>query len=315
MRASYLIKGIIRNIPGIKFLRNNKGSTGGTCDGRYCYSIWLRHLVIGFENGITTLPKVVAELGPGDSLGTGIAALIGGADKYIGVDVVEFSSTEANLKIFDELVELFKSRAAIPGDDEYPGVKPKLKTYDFPSHIFSEAHLAEALKPERLKKLRAEIEAMRLNDKGSDVVSYFVPWDGTLIKNGSVDMVISQAAMQHLDALEETYQIFSRWIKKGGFISHQVDFRSLNALETWYKHWEYSELEWKFLKFGKVYITNREPHSTYINLLTKYKFRIISDVKIAAETTIERSKLASRFKNNPPEDFQISGAFIQAVKE
>jgi hypothetical protein len=50
--------------------------TGGTDSARYCNSVWLRHLVTLSRNGLGAVPRVVAELGPGDSLGIGLAALL-----------------------------------------------------------------------------------------------------------------------------------------------------------------------------------------------------------------------------------------------
>jgi hypothetical protein len=76
------------------------------------------------NNGLNTYPKVVAELGPGDSLGIGLAALVSGAEKYFALDVVEYTNIERNLKIFDELVTLFKNKEDIPGEQEFPEVRP-----------------------------------------------------------------------------------------------------------------------------------------------------------------------------------------------
>jgi hypothetical protein len=316
MRASYLIKGIARNIPGYRYLTNTRESTGGTCDARYCYSIWLRHVVLAFENGHTTIPKAIAELGPGDSLGAGLSALILGSEKYYALDVVRFTNEEVNLKIFDDLVKLFKARAAIPDETEYPFVKPYLKDYSFPHHIFSESYLEEALNEKRLDRIRRAIRLINSEDEEDKMIVYRAPWhSASIIPAKTLDMVFSQAVMQHVDDLPTTYRLFSTWLKPGGLASHQIDFKSMNALETWDKHWEYSDVEWKLLKLGKVYIINREPHSTYIYLSRKNNLRIICDLKIISAATPEKQKVAKRFRDNPLEDFTISGAFIQAIKE
>lgn len=64
----------------------NRGS-GGTDSARYCYCVWLRHLVSLEAAGLGAAWPVVAELGPGDSLGTGIAALLCGVEQYYAFDV------------------------------------------------------------------------------------------------------------------------------------------------------------------------------------------------------------------------------------
>ena len=50
----------------------------------------------GILNGV---PAVIAELGPGNSLGVGLAGLISGAEKYYGLDVVKYSSSSETLSI------------------------------------------------------------------------------------------------------------------------------------------------------------------------------------------------------------------------
>ena len=109
MKAKYLLKGIIKSIPGIEHIYNFHKHTGGSCNARYCYVVWLTHLTYAFQNGVTKIPKHIVELGPGDTLGTGFAALITGADKYYALDIVRYTNVEESLKIFDELVLLFKN--------------------------------------------------------------------------------------------------------------------------------------------------------------------------------------------------------------
>jgi hypothetical protein len=49
--------------------------TGGTHSAAYCDEIWLRHLIAADSVGLPTSPHLVAELGPGDSLGAGMETL------------------------------------------------------------------------------------------------------------------------------------------------------------------------------------------------------------------------------------------------
>src|SRR4051812_17852269 len=114
-----LALGLTTYIPGLRGLAlRNRGTTH---DARYCYSVWLRHLVMASIGGAQPYPRVVAELGPGRSLGIGLAALIGGAEHYCALDVVRLAADrEANLTVFDQLVMLFRARTPIPGADEFP---------------------------------------------------------------------------------------------------------------------------------------------------------------------------------------------------
>jgi hypothetical protein len=77
--AATLIPGVSQLAPVRRVLerharvleRDACGSQG--TEGRYCYSVWLRHLVSAAANGLNCSPKAVAELGPGDSLVWGSA--------------------------------------------------------------------------------------------------------------------------------------------------------------------------------------------------------------------------------------------------
>lgn len=68
-----LIKGLLTYVPGAYKIFSHK-NTGGSDSARYCYYVWLRHLVMLYENRLSTDPKIIAELGPGDSLGLGLCA-------------------------------------------------------------------------------------------------------------------------------------------------------------------------------------------------------------------------------------------------
>jgi hypothetical protein len=62
-------------------------SEARTLSARYCYSVFLRHLIMLDRVGAPTDPRVVAEIGPGASIGAGLAALLAGAETYYGFDI------------------------------------------------------------------------------------------------------------------------------------------------------------------------------------------------------------------------------------
>lgn len=50
VKLKQIIKGIVTFIPGMNQFRAKK--TGGTDSARYCYSVWLRHLIMAKSNGL-----------------------------------------------------------------------------------------------------------------------------------------------------------------------------------------------------------------------------------------------------------------------
>ena len=113
--------------------------------------MWLRHLVLAARTAnLTSMPRVVAELGPGDSIGIGLAALLSGAEKYYALDLVRYSNLERNLEIFDALLSMFHSQMPIPDESEFPFIYPKLACYGFPEELLPKRRLLESLAAERI---------------------------------------------------------------------------------------------------------------------------------------------------------------------
>lgn len=303
--------GIATNIPGV-YNYCSKG-TGGTNSARYCYSVWLRHLVMAEKKGLNTCPKVVAELGPGDSLGIGLAALISGCDRYYAFDVVKHAYNERNLQIFDELVTLFQNREQIPSESEFPEVKPYLDDYSFPKTILNENRLRTALESSRLAKIRDSIADLQHNNTS---IKYIVPWyDPNVISKESVDMIYSQAVLEHVDDLKNTYKAMYLWLKPNGYISHTIDFKSHGTASEWNGHWMYSDFMWKIIRGKRPYLLNREPHSTHIEMLNKEGFEILADITVETKSNLQKENLNPKFKYFSDKDLITSGTFIQAIKK
>ncbi len=303
-----LIKGMTTFIPGTNSLFSRK--TGGTESARYCYSVWLRHLVMANNNGLSTNPKIIAELGPGDSIGIGLAALISGAEKYYAFDIVDYAIVQKNIKIFDELISLFRNKEDIPGEEEFPRIEPQLDTYVFPSHLLTDDQLNAALDNRRLDFIRQSIADMNISDS---MIQYKAPWyDSKIIEKASIDMIFSQAVLEHIDELNLTYEKMYSWLKPNGFMSHSIDFKAHGTSNEWNGHWTYSELTWKLIKGNRPYLINRIPHSHHIKSMNATGFKVVCDIKNQIPSKVNSHDLAQKFRNMQPDDLITSSAFIQS---
>lgn len=165
-KAIALSKGIASCFPILR--KHTCRGTGGTTSGRYCYSIWLRHMILANQNNLDPIPDYLVEIGPGDSIGVGLAALLSGVNGYGAVDVKRYSTKVTNDRVFKELVELFEKRENVPGENEFPGLAPSLSSYEFPRHILTEEHLDEVLKPRRIDRIARSIDPHFSYQKGRD---------------------------------------------------------------------------------------------------------------------------------------------------
>ena len=289
------------------------GEGGGAKSARYCYSAWLRHLIHAARNGLNRQPEIVVELGPGDSLGMGLAALLSGAARYWAVDAVRFVNPRKNLAIFDDLVELFRQRAALPGGAEFPELNPPVASSDFPADLLDESRLRAALDPNRLALIRNAI--LNLEHEGDSVILYKAPWaSGDFGAGPAADMIYSQAVLEHIDNLPDTYREMNRWLKPGGFVSHEIDFKSHGLAARWDGHRAYSDLTWRLLRGHRPYLINRAPLSTHLSLLRENGFDLRGRLTSEAEPSVARRQLAARFRALSEEDRITTRAFLQAVK-
>lgn len=128
-----LVRSILSVIPGLLDRLKDRKIKVNSLTAKYCYSVWLRHLKLLRETGLETIPKVIAEIGPGSSLGVGISALLSGSEKYYAFDTIKHIDTKKNKELLNGLKELFKNRYDIPDDSMFPHLKPFLKNYKLTS--------------------------------------------------------------------------------------------------------------------------------------------------------------------------------------
>jgi len=303
IKPSFVIKGALTFVlPRWAFSR----SSGGSGSARYCYSVFMRHLVrLNQETGFT-VPGTVAELGPGDSLGLGLCALLTGAERYVGLDVVRFADLSGNVQVLDELVSLFQARTPIPDDQEFPRVRPKLDDYAFPSDILDDATLARTLGAERIQALR-----VKLLGGGGDMITYVAPWYASdQIQAAGVDWIFSQAVLEHVDDLDGAYRAFAAWLKPEGVMSHQIDFKCHNMAKSWNGHWACSDWLWRVVRGRRPYLLNREPVTTHQALLERHGFDVLSIDRALRDDGHGVAVLPARFQGLSNEDIATAGAFV-----
>jgi methyltransferase family protein len=312
MRVAPIIKGALTCIPGVheKFARKRNS---GTASAAYCYEVWLKHLTYLWENGMRVIPETVAELGPGSSLGIGLAALLSGAKRYYALDVVKHADTERNLSVLDELFYLFQRRAGRP-EKGWPDYDRYLDSNLFPSHILSEKVLESSVTTTRLESFRKAIIDANSGD-GPGMIAYMVPWNhSAAAREQSVDLIISHSVLEHVTDLEATYKACSLWLRPKGWMSHQIDFKSHDLTPEWNGYWSYPEGLWKIVVGTRPYLINRQPCSTHVSLMERNGFNVMCRLEHHREDGAARSRLARQWRHLSDDDFTCSGAFIQAVK-
>ncbi len=312
MKARLILGGLKSYLPARLFTYTG---TGGTTTGAYCYSVWMRHLSIIARHVTPFRPREVVELGPGDSIGLGLAALLTGADKYYGLDVLEHASAATNERVLDELAGLLRSRAPIPDERSFPRLLPALPDYTYPKGLLDESVLEERLSDSYVGRLRA---AIRDPNAGGSPIRYSCPWSEQSVATKSADLVISQVTLQDMDHvparddLLRNLETMSSWLKPGGVMSHQVDF-SCPGGTAWNHHWAYGSFAWKLIRGNRPYYVNRAPLSEYVRLFDAVGCTVVG-VDPAITEGLTREQVTSPFKQLPDADLRTRAALLVAVK-
>jgi hypothetical protein len=290
-----------------------KPAVGGAGSASYCYGVWLKHLVAAYGCGLRKVPEVVVELGPGESVGAGLAALLCGASRYLAIDVVKHASTGLNMQVLQELVALFKRGEAIPDDTEFPYMEPKFEQNTSPRFILDRDRMEFCLSDQRIQSISDAL--MRPSPANPISISYISPaYADSIIRSNSAGMIISHAVMEHVDNLEAAYCSMYTWLGSEGIMSHQIDFTSHDMSEYWNGHWTFSDLVWKLIRGKKSYLLNREPFSTHIKLQHKVGFKVLKAIRIENHDGVDRKKLSPQFVDMSEQDFCTSSALIVSTK-
>ena len=292
--------------------------TGGTDAAGYCYSVWLRHLRLLHQAGITAPFNRVVELGPGDSIGVGLAALLTGTNHYVGLDALPHADVSRSLEMLDGLISLFEQRAHLPGDDVLPGVYPKLDTYDYPADLLPEATMIGGLRVERLIAIREAVERMNTMTDQNAMVRYSGSWrTSSVVASGSADLVVGQGVLQDMDdrhaddLLTRGFAIMRDWLRPGGTMTHQIEL-ACPGFNHWNGLWAMSPLERRIIRGRRPYYKNGAPMSRYLQLAADAGFEVLMVQPVRDDSGLQRSQVATRYKTLPEEDYRTRAMYMIA---
>jgi SAM-dependent methyltransferase len=312
MSATMVAKGLLSWVPGVREAFYDRHAAHGTGSAAYCYGVWVKHLALRGACGMPAPTGTVLELGPGESIGTGVAALLSGAERYVAIDTVAHMRPEANLAIFHELVRLFRERAPRPTAG-FPPFDEYLDKRLFPSSVLDEDTLARTLDPQRLERIEHAVRA--LGTDSPDPMLRYHTWDTLLpVPDGSVELVFSHVVLNHIEDIDAVYRQCARWLKPGGWMSHHVDFTCLGTSKEWNGHRAYSDFLWKVVSGKRPYFVNREPLQTHLDVLGKCGFDVVRMIRGTRPDGITRSQLAPRYRGISDDDLATQTGFMVSRK-
>jgi hypothetical protein len=283
-------------VPSLRTVHKNADKMSAA-DAEFCYSLFLRHYSYVepyFENGI---PKVVAELGPGSSLGMGFCALLFGADTYYVLDVVDHTDSARNLRIFDEIVKMISERRPVP---RHETTFPDPAYWEFPSRFSMPS-------PERLVAIREDVEKQTKR-----FIRPAVPWTNVEIPEGSVGWLWSHSVMEHVDEIEHAWESCANWLAPNGVMTHEIDYRSHGLTEHWNGHWSIGDLCWQVIRGCRPYLINRLPHSAQMAIVSRSGLEAVTElVHTPPPPSLPADVMSPRFASTTtPRDLITGMAFV-----
>ena len=213
----------------------------------------------------------------------------------MGLDLVPFSSKADLESILAELAELLSRREQIT-EQEFPRLRPKLGQHAFPEKAIDWTGFAD-----RVARIRSELRA---GVNTGRMVQYHAPWTSQYISPGSLDLVLSQSVLQHVDPLFETYRDIFAWLKPGGYSSHAVGCFSMYLSPFWNGHWAYSDREWHLVQASASSCSIASRSARIFVWPSKRGSRWCNAGKEYGANGLPTRELASRFQTMDPEDLR-----------
>jgi hypothetical protein len=223
----------------------------------------------------------MAELGPGDTIGVGLAALLSGVRSYVGLDLPPYAGSSDPAPIFDQL------RATAQGARE-----PARKI---------------AIGESEVERIRVDL---RRGVNRGDTIRYEAPWTPSSVRKKSLDLVVSMGVLQSVDRLEEAYATTLQWLRPGGFASHWIALSACHLSPYWNGHWAYSDRQWNLVRGRREFTLNRRPLSSHLRIAAEAGFETLVADAIAGTDGLPREALAPGFRDMDPLDLSTRGVLL-----
>jgi SAM-dependent methyltransferase len=291
IRAKSVVKGTSSFV--INAFRNPHGTISGTVSALGSYAIFMRYVRAIAQAGSSLEGRTVLEVGPGSSLGVGIAALLSGATRYYAYDLVDQTDSQRNLAVFDEMVELFRQRAPVPIEGWCARIFPFIDDRAFPHALLPDQLLHRMLAADRISALRHDLAT----GEGSYFRARFAQDPADVQIDEPIDLIISESVLEHVDDLESTYQAFARWLSDDGIMVHLIDYSSHNLSRHWNGHWQCSPLVWSLTRGKRLFLINRVPHQGHVDLLQSHGFKVVHCDKLRRVDGLTPDQFSPEFRS------------------
>ena len=300
-----LARGLLSHLPVSGW--RNPHKTGMTIDPLYSYAVFTRHFgEYCTVTGAAKPPAVLCEVGPGSSLGVGLLALLLGSERYLAFDNEAQADHSRNQRAIVELTHLLRSDTSAPVRDFWSGMFPMPVNENIDQIIC------------KLKgdvSCRAVRIAAAIKDNDQDVLTYTAPWkEADPEHDAAVDWLISHSVLEHVDDLASLYARMARMVKRGGIMTHLVDFWSHGLSPVWNGHWAITDRGWKVMAGKRSYLLNRVPWSVHEQLLRENGFQLLGKNVERRSDGFVPSRMAAGFKAMNDEDARSRMVFFSAEK-
>ncbi len=247
---------------------------------------WHEQLQTYTQNTLSIQNHTILELGPGEDLGIGLTLLAQGAQKYYAVDKNNLVQKNRHQNLFYQ--KLFEK-------------------------------LATQIPYDKIEKLKNELQTTFQNSPGALNYLYEKAFTFERIPKKSIDIIFSQAALEHFDDIKKTIRDLDGIVKSGTVFIAEVD---LQTHTRWLRPndplniYRFSNWFYQLCKFSGS--PNRVRPFEYVEAFTQAgweKIEIIPLIKLSEKNTINTLPHLTQKFQDPKNQIDVLTFVICATKK